>query len=212
MSAINVESIKEIEIYVNNNNNILENTTFKNTVPFAFRPGDRSLLLNLPAYIEVYKEKKQTNKRVAKVTQKEKSEAEIKIELFNKLMKYAKDKNYAIELKNEDLTEFVKEGTSCRCRLRCVFCSMYMYIVCSYNSFWTVSNYQTHFKDHIKSIESQKQNENLDENRSDTLDLALDDVQENSLGNFSVVSNLVSNIDVTKSSASADELAKILNM
>lgn len=31
-----------------------------------------------------------------------------------------------------------------------------MRIVCTYNSFWAVSNYETHFKNHIKIIEKGK--------------------------------------------------------
>lgn len=113
MSGINEQSIKEIENYVNKNQNILKNTIFEasyeDTAPFEFRPGDRTLLLSLPSSIRAYKETKKSTKRVFKLNPKQKNEAELKIELLKKLMNYSKSEKYDIHLKNEEILEFVKE-------------------------------------------------------------------------------------------------------
>lgn len=144
----------------------MEDTIYKDAEPFEFRPGDRSLLLSLPNIIQSYNDFKKSKKRVVTVAQNNKSEAELKTELLSKLMKYMKSKNYDIELKSEDITEFIKSQNTARCRLRCTFCEMR--IVCSFTTFWAVSNYETHFKIHIKAIEAKKAEAQRNFNRSFT--------------------------------------------
>lgn len=111
----------------------MENTVYQNIDPFEFRPGDRTLFLSLPNIVRSYTDFKKTKKRTVKVPQNQKSEAELKTELLNKLMNYMKNKKYDIQLKNEFITEFVKIQDNARCRVNCTFCDMH--IVCTYNSF-----------------------------------------------------------------------------
>lgn len=151
MSDINEQNIKVIEDYVNKNQHILENTKYQNIIPFEFRPGDRTLLLSLPNIIQTYRDFKKSKKRPTKLFQNQKSEAELKTELLNKLMNYMKNKKHDIQLISENITEFTKSGENARCRVKCLLCEMS--IVCTYTSFWAVSNYETHFKNHIKIIE-----------------------------------------------------------
>lgn len=156
LSVISEKNVSEIENFLNENRHILENTIYQNINPFEFRPGDRTLLLSLPKIIHEYKELRKAKKRLPKVVQNQKSEADLKTELLNKLMNYTKSRKYDIQLKIEDITEFLKDQQNARCRVKCVFCDMN--IVCTYNSFWRVSNYETHFKNHIK-IDEKKINE-----------------------------------------------------
>lgn len=157
LSDISEKNIEEIEIYVNKNRQLLENTIYKNIVPFEFRPGHRSLILNLPKNVQGYIESKKTNKinkKVVKEVQTQKNEAELKTELLKKLMNYAKTRKYEIQINSESITQFIKAEDTARCRVKCVFCSLS--IVCTYKSFWAISNYETHFRNHIKDIEEKK--------------------------------------------------------
>lgn len=157
ISDICEKALKDIEIFISKNRHILLGTKYENQIenqsPFEFLPGDRVLLLNLSkkyrAFIEEKNKKSERNKLGNK---KQKSDDELKSELLEKLMNYARSKKHVIELKKEDISEYEHFDDRIRCRVRCVQVNCEHTTLCNYKSHWNVSNYEMHLlKEHINS-------------------------------------------------------------
>lgn len=150
------ENISGIESYVQQNRSIIAGTIYENIDPFHFKPGHKSVLLSIPKKINDLKLKeKPKNTKVKEQSEtnsgnnKTLDEAEIeqqKQQLIVKLKKFCDKIQICLELKIDDISDFVVLDDRIKCRVACPYCSSKF--SCIKIAHWAVSNIESHLKKH----------------------------------------------------------------
>lgn len=163
LSLLKEQHIIQIENYINSKRHILDLLKdYNSSEIFRLMPGYRSVIIGLAGKVQEYLDKKEehTKNRRSELllknrnTENIKSDIELKNELINKVSNYLIKLNYSVKLDiNTDLADFHRDESVCRCRVKCKFCDNL--ILCSFKTYWAVSNLESHLKKHILSIEKQ---------------------------------------------------------
>lgn len=87
------------------------------SVPFKFLIGHRSLLLKIPKDLNDYLSEKSVEK-----VNTETDPAQLKVLLLERIQKYGSNRNLALAINIEDITNFSVESNRVRCSVKCQFC------------------------------------------------------------------------------------------
>lgn len=143
--GIDSEIIKEIELFVNQNQHILENTEYEEVLKtkseFKFKPGHKSALKLLPNALRDYNNKQ-------KITQDEES---LKTKLINKLAKFSENNLLGLLFEESLITNYRVEQDKSKCKIECPICSTQF--TCYYSTYWCASNFEKHIKKHFVAVE-----------------------------------------------------------
>lgn len=155
--TINSNSINEIESYINANKEYLRGTAYEYCIStnsvFKLKPGHRALILSIPKKLSTKKKKcaptvlegkENDNFDDERVCE---NEAQLKDAIVHKLVKFASDRNFNLNLNKSDIFDFRMENDKLKCDLQCPIC--HKRIKCEYKSYWLVSNFQKHLKVHF---------------------------------------------------------------
>lgn len=161
---ISLESIKEIEAYINENKDILKDTIYEpfilNGKIFKLKPGHKSVILNLP---ELLRSKEQTSKPKKKSSiQREKNnnvddeirdssdeiEEKLKCALIKKLENFSSKFDFCLTFDIACISYFETTSDKISCKFECPICNTK--IKCEYRSYWLVSNLENHLKKHYR--------------------------------------------------------------
>lgn len=155
--GINSEIIKELELFVSQNKNILENTEYShvlnNNSTFKFKPGHKSVLNLLPKCLRDYNlknsGKKQQNKQSANA---ERDEEQLKELLIKKLLNFCTKHSFVITFETSLIQNYHIDGKKQpKCKINCPICGTQF--TCYYTTYWNESNFEKHLKKHFNSIE-----------------------------------------------------------
>lgn len=153
------QTIKEIELYANENKHILEGTAYsdfiRNGKVFKFKPGHKATILNLP---KLFQNKTKEKKRKAGNENKVESEQILKEKLLKKLVRFAEKLGVQVNFDEENISEFHTEDGKTKCGIACPFCDTKM--KCDHRTYWNISNFEKHFKRHL--IYEEKEEEQIE--------------------------------------------------
>lgn len=156
LTSITEDDINEIESFVNTNRESLRTTLdvlseykLNSDEKFKFKPGHRSLILNLPKRMDTFLSQSTEKKGTKKLVKR--TDIDLKTELINKTILYLKNAGFTVKLDaNADVSDFKRVENSFSCRLKCPYCNKK--ILCTYMSYWRISNLETHFRVHTKAL------------------------------------------------------------
>lgn len=184
---LNSEDIESIEKYTSEYRTNLTGTTYekefgflneKTDSIFKLKPGHRSFLLNLPKRLKEFNESEQKGKREKKEQSTNLNDDKLKLELFNKIVKYFADNNITLVSDISILiTSFEHENGKISCFLSCPFCAHLS--PCEYKSYWRSSNFQKHCRKHFTATPIE-QAENSAENTNSSLNKVVNYSEEHS--------------------------------
>lgn len=158
LSKLDEEKIIKIEQHINQNRSLLESLNccnmdiYKNQTEFAFLPGHKTIILEIPTQISRMKESQSgANKKPLKSTNK--SENELKQELVKSLSNYYAKLSLpspTVVISFRSINDFIcdeqNEKKIYKCNFSCPFCSKVVPI--TYKNFWMTSNATKHLKSH----------------------------------------------------------------
>lgn len=172
LSTITEEDIAAIEIYINENKDILKKISYSTDANgiFKFKPGNKRFLINLPTVLKinnkencepVHKQQQniETNQNVGI------EEIEIKKQLVNKVVRFAA--KFSVEIKfdadlNTIISEYHKEGDKVKCKFNCPSCGIQY--SCLHHKYWMISSFENHLKKHFIHFDTQVvESENINE-------------------------------------------------
>lgn len=159
LSNINEEDIKEIEIYVNENKQILKNEIpdIRDDQEFKLKPGHKKFILGLPQKIKELKNKKKNGaknkeKETEKIIQVDPTpDDQFKQKLITKIKQFGAKKSVQLDLNLSNIKEWQMVSGKPKCKISCCLCESE--ISCDFTSYWRISNLQDHLKGHFKNIE-----------------------------------------------------------
>lgn len=162
LESINSESIKEIENHVNKRKDILKETVYENassSACFEFLPGHKILLLSLPERIKQFKQEKERKKGTT-VKSPLKSDLLLKKAVVDKLKATVSSLETPehVPLSITCVLDFVKENNTCKCKIKCPFCTKKFSALYKQN-YWSTSNFKRHW-----TLDHHFKNANLDAN------------------------------------------------
>lgn len=148
LAAIDQNSIKSIEDYVNENKHLLEGTVYQNQLNFRFKPGHKSIILGLPKALLGYKKKSQKNR----VCNSGYTEEQLKGSLLEKITNFAGKFSFDLDFNEQLIINFKRTDESVNCEFECPICSIP--IKCEKKSYWFISNLERHIKKHFRRVET----------------------------------------------------------
>lgn len=158
LETLNDSKIEKIESFMNENKHLLKKTVYDSTQVFKFMPGHRAVIEEIPKKIvelNKYRQRKAESEAENAVLVSEEQKIKLKQSLIDKLIKYAKGLNCVISLQFTDIVEFEysekNQSIEFKCRVKCPFCDKKY--LCVYRTYWSVSNIESHFKNHIIAIQ-----------------------------------------------------------
>lgn len=164
------QTIVNLEKYINENRQkfevTLKGTRYEHSQPFAFLPGHLAFLSGLPDYlVDLELKKRNVAKKVEKKllniqtvvesneeidTDENLPDSETIQEFFlTKIKTYTEKKNILIQINNEHILNFQREGIGFKCKVQCPACSKK--ISCKYIKNWIWPNLQSHLRKHSQS-------------------------------------------------------------
>lgn len=164
---INRDTIKDIESFVNENKQILEQTSYSSllndSIDFKLKPGHKAFLLRLPQSLRKYNDnikKKQSNNlneiEVEEIEREEGEEGkeenkvkELKEKLIKKLINFAEKNSFGLVLDESFIQNYRCENNQTKCQIKCSICNALF--TCYHTSYWNVSNLEKHIKRHFKN-------------------------------------------------------------
>lgn len=161
IASLKEENLSDIEDFLNANREILK--TLKEyefvdcTKKFELKPGHKALISALPGRFESYLNQ---NKVPKKQKQCNKTENELKLEIIKKVETFLANNGFVVNLNlDKDVVDFKKLGAnSFSCRIICSYCEKK--VKCTFNSFWSVSNLESHLKEHTSALQALQNAEN----------------------------------------------------
>lgn len=164
LRQIDAEKVNEIEMFVNENKDLINNLKccfkdqYQKPGEFRFLPGHKALILGISKQIDQIEQMKSlVRKKTTKdPSSKSLSDADLKRKLVSNLLKYTGKLNYQFPdeaISERNIMDF-KRGLEnddyvCKCRFSCSVCSKNFPLV--YKSFWMTSNVTLHLKKHIEA-------------------------------------------------------------
>lgn len=166
LSQLSDDKIKSIENFHQEKRSNIDSLNccysdyYKTLVPFAFLPGHKAILLNIPNQIKDIQEELEKNpqcnpQRINFEAKKSLADEHLINILVANLGKYIKKKSKTVvqaDLISEVLITDFKRGENtdnfvCKCNFSCPFCDKKILAV--YKTYWQSSNISFHLKNHI---------------------------------------------------------------
>lgn len=167
LKAIDAAKIVDIEAYLSehrlswiNDLTCCQSEDYKKQTTFHFLPGHKSIVLNIPEQIKqmssVNKVSAAVTKKVAaSVTNKERTDDDLKDRLISNLMMFMEKNDFTLPpgmISSKNIHGFERGTDSCdfvcKCRFACPFCSKVFPV--KFKQFWMSSNIVKHLKNHIE--------------------------------------------------------------
>lgn len=165
IASLKEENLSDIEDFLNTNREILK--TLKEyefvdcTKKFELKPGHRALISALPGRFESYLNQ---NKVAKTEKQCNKTENDLKLEIVKKVETFLAKNGFVVKLHlDKDVVDLKKLDcvNSYSCRIICPYCEKK--VKCTFNSFWSASNLESHLKEHTKALQALQNAENNSE-------------------------------------------------
>lgn len=151
IGQINESAIKKIEEFVRNNKELLKDTKFENkSENFEFLLGHRCLLLELPNKVRDFVESNRKRKGSVKINIDNIDEDFAKNRLIRKLNNYSYKFALGFVIRSEDILQLEKIHQVFKCKVRCPFVVCTVQKICSFKTYWEVSNFIKHVKTHYE--------------------------------------------------------------
>lgn len=163
LKAIDAAKIVDIEAYLSehrlswiNDLTCCQSEDYKKQASFQFLPGHKAIVLNIPEQIKQMNgvQKVAANKERT-VTNKDRTDDELKDKLISNLMMFMEKNNFALApgmISSKNIHDFERATDSCdfvcKCRFGCPFCARVFPV--KFKQFWMSSNIVKHLKSHIE--------------------------------------------------------------
>lgn len=160
---LNKENLKEIELYVRKNPNLLKNTCYEheNVENFHFKIGHKFSILAIPAKlhklneeIKLLRENKKLEKKLEKKSEQkpeegkesEESVSESWAKLFMKINNYETNNKIKFNVTKDSIEEFKETTSGFKCSIVCPKCHKTWSCYQNSNSYWIISNFTNHYR------------------------------------------------------------------
>lgn len=166
---LNQDSIKQIEDHVNENKFLLEGTVYEHilrqNLNFKFKPGHKALIFSLPKLIsnKIKSTKKRKVESELETTESDQTNTTVEKSqlistLIQKIYRFAEKLSFEVILNETHISDFRQENQKVKCNIKCPVCKNPTQ--CTYVSYWMISNFQRHLKQHFKIALSGEESEN----------------------------------------------------
>lgn len=157
IKLINVDTINQLEEYINKNKYLLKNTIYREDEEFKFSIGHKLLILSLPKYLEQFQKEKEVEKNIE--ISKENIDSNVLKNILLKLKNYATKFNYNFIVSEQYIERFGKTEFGYKCHVKCSICNTLCSCLFKKNS-WNISNFTNHVKLHYPFVPQPKESVN----------------------------------------------------